>query len=328
VRHFCTLFDRNYLVRGLTLYRSLVQHAGPFQFWALCLDEAAYSTLSDMKLPGVRPVRLEELERSDPELLGAKANRSRVEYFFTLSPAWPRCLLREHPEIDLITYLDADLYFYSSPEPIFRELEGHSVGIHEHRFPEHLRHLDRHGVYNVGFLSFRNDETGRACLDSWRGECLEWCYDRVEDGRFGDQKYLDAWPARFGDAVRVIEHKGAGLAPWNFMNYRISLRAPVPTVDGEPLIFYHFHALKLFSHWVFDPGDRVFGEMTAEVRRWLYPRYVHELKRTTRWVRRTAPEIQMGLASIRTGADNARSIARKLLTRQAMVSLRPSWLHG
>jgi hypothetical protein len=148
----------------------------------------------------------------------------------------------------------------------------------------------------------------------------------VEDGKFGDQKYLDAWPARFPGRVRVIRHPGAGLAPWNFMGHRIELDGPVPRVDGEPLVFYHFHGLKLFSSWVFDPGYLAFGEMPRRLRRWLYPRYVHELKRTTRWVRRTAPETPMGLASIRYGADSVRSIGRKLVEGKAITALRPAWL--
>lgn len=46
-------------------------------------------------------------------------------------------------------------------------------------------------VFNL--FIFRNNQQGRKVLTWWRKACLEWCYNRFEDGRFGDQKYLDDW---------------------------------------------------------------------------------------------------------------------------------------
>ena len=159
--HYCTYFDRNYLTRAMALHRSLVRHSPPFTLWALCLDDEAYAALEVLRLEGVRPVRLTELEAADPELLAVKGSRSTVEYYFTCSPSLPRFLMQQHPDIELITYLDADLFFYSSPQPVFDELGDGSVLIVPHRFPEHLRHLEEFGVYNVGLLTFRNDPPGR-----------------------------------------------------------------------------------------------------------------------------------------------------------------------
>ena len=59
-------------------------------------------------------------------------------------------LLANHPEIDVLTYLDADLYFYSSPEPIFSEFQGASVLIHEHRYSPELKCMEINGKYIPG----------------------------------------------------------------------------------------------------------------------------------------------------------------------------------
>ena len=287
-RHYCTYFDQNYLARGLTLYRSIRRHDGAMVFWVLCLDEATYEFVDRLRLDDLRPVRLSELEASDSELAAVKPTRSRIEYYFTLTPALPLFLLRRHADIGMITYLDADLFFYASPEPVFRELGSGSVLLIGHRFPAHQRHREIHGVYNVGFLAFRNDERGIARLSEWRRQCIEWCYDRVEPGRFADQKYLDTWPQEAG--VHVLTHKGAGLAPWNWTTFRLARSGNDLTVDGEPLIFFHFHGLKIVNRFLFQPSDNGYDVMPWRLRRFLYGGYLRALSDTARWARDRVPE--------------------------------------
>lgn len=292
VYHFCTYFDSNYMAMGLTLYRSLLDHATPFTLWVLCFDDAAYGTLVRLGLENLRPVSLREFEEGDEALLKAKQDRSRVEYYFTCTPSWPLYLLHRFPAIDLITYLDADLMFYSSPEPVYREFGDRSILIVGHRFPTHLRHFEMYGIYNVGLLAFRNDRIGMECLQRWREQCLEWCFDRVEDGKFADQKYLDAWPERF-QGVAVLQHEGAGLGPWNWMNYRLLDLDGRPTVNGLPLIYYHFQGLKFLTRRFFDTGVTVYGRMPKNIRHFLYTRYVESVMATERWVRGTIPSIEL-----------------------------------
>lgn len=276
--HFSTYFDQNYLLRGLALHRSLKRHAGPFRLYVLCLDDVAYDTLVRLAIPELVPIRLSELEELDAGLLAAKETRSRVEYYFTCTAAFQCYLLRRFPAIDMLTYMDADLYFYSSPAPIFEELGSGSILIIGHRFPEHLKHLEIFGRYNVGLLTFRNDERGRICLEWWRERCIEWCYDRLEDGKFGDQKYLDDWTTRF-EGVVELQHKGANVAPWNLAGFRVWERDGTVMINDDPLIFYHFHKMKMVSANLFDSGltDRR-ASLNATVRRRIFAPYLRELR--------------------------------------------------
>src|SRR5437879_2536296 len=117
--HLCTYFDHAYLVYGLALYRSLVRCAGQsFTLHVLCLDDFVFEFLRKVCLPGVRLIRLSDLERVYPALVIARGNRSRIEYYFTLTPVLPCHLLEENPEIELLAYVDSDLYFYSKLDPV------------------------------------------------------------------------------------------------------------------------------------------------------------------------------------------------------------------
>jgi hypothetical protein len=283
--HFCTYFDRKYLTRGLVLYHSLARYCQhPFTLWILCFDSATFQTLEQLHFPEVNLISLDQFEAGDMELLKAKGERSLVEYFWTCTSSLPLFILNKHPEVDLITYLDADLCFYADPMPIYDEMGDGSILIIDHGYPSELTYLAAvAGVYNVGLLAFRRDERGLACLHWWRDRCLEWCFTRFEDGKFGDQKYLDDWPQRFG-GVLILQQKGANLAPWNAIQYIIEWNTGGFTVDGSPLIFYHFHSFKGIARNVVQPTEHCY-RLSALLIEHLYFPYAYALREEERELR-------------------------------------------
>lgn len=310
--YFCTYFDSNYLIKGLTLYRSLLQQSIPFRLWVLCLDDLAYKTLQKLNLREIIPIRLRDFEAGDEELLQAKCNRSLIEYYFTCTPSLPLYVLKNNPDVDIVSYLDADLFFFSNPSAIYEELGDKSVLIIGHRFPSRLKHKEVYGIFNVGFLSFRNDSMGLQCLHWWRDRCLEWCYDRVEDGRFADQRYLDEWPTRF-QKVAVLQHKGAGLALWNIENYTSRVKNSQVTVDTQPLIFFHFHGFKKVKRWLYDSGLVIYGVcIDPLIRRHIYEPYIRELLKTNRWVFRLIGASNISMGSIR-GINHTESVNESII---------------
>src|SRR5947209_6691398 len=147
MRYFCTYFDCHYLVRALALYESLKRHCPDFKIWMLCMDEESHATLVKLKLPEVSLLTLSDLERDDPPLRQAKTNRSLLEYYFTCTPSLPLFILRLEPTVDLITYLDADLFFFSTIEPLFEEMQAKSIAIIAHRFSDAFRKWEWNGKY-------------------------------------------------------------------------------------------------------------------------------------------------------------------------------------
>jgi len=247
MRTYCTYFDRNYVYKAICLIDSLNRHEkNPFQLLAVCLDEISRTIINKLNLPHVTAVPIHLLEERDEPLLEAKKNRSLVEYYFTLTPTIILRLMERY-NLPEITYVDADIYFFSPTDPIFAEFEGYSVMIHEHRFSPRHHHRKIYGRYNVGLLCFRNDERGLHVLKWWRDRCIEWCYAKLENGKYADQLYLDDWTERF-EGVRVLKNIGAGVAPWNHDQYTFHQDEEGRIfVDNLPLIFYHYHALTIIN---------------------------------------------------------------------------------
>ena len=80
MRYYCAYLDKNYLLRGLTLFRSLQKHACEFVLWVLCCDEVSFAALQTLNLSNLQPIRLGEIEKFEPRRAPLKTRRSHVEY--------------------------------------------------------------------------------------------------------------------------------------------------------------------------------------------------------------------------------------------------------
>ena len=244
--YFCTLFDKNYLYKGLTLYYSLIKHCPDFVLWILCLDDTAYETLAKINLKNVKLISLFEFE--DAELLAVKKTRNALEYFWTLSPSLPSFVFNNNPEINSIAYIDSDLFFYADPKPLYDELGSGSVLIMEHKLPEGKKEKEKDvGKYNVGMMLFNNNSEGRKCLEWWRQKCNDWCYNKVEPNRYTDQKYLDYFEEKFKGVV-VSKNNGANLSYWNMKNYRGQIKkiGDKILINDHELIFFHYSGINFY----------------------------------------------------------------------------------
>ena len=233
MEHFVTLFDLLFLPQGLALHQSMERHAGHYTLWILCMDDELHEILSEIKLTNVQLLQLSLLETK--ELKQVKLDRSVGEYCWTTTPFAPKFVFDSDPSVERVTYLDADLWFRKSPVPIFQEFDksGKAVLITDHAYSPEYDLSEKSGQYCVQFTTFTR-EGGETVRKWWEDRCIEWCYARFEDGKFGDQKYLDDWPERFPEQVHVLSNQSWTLAPWNANRF--------PYSNG---IFWHFHELRL-----------------------------------------------------------------------------------
>ena len=259
--HFATCFDANYLSRGMALLESLTERSTiPFRLYILALDEKVNAFFKKSVIENIVIISLDEIELYFPELQNAKTNRSIIEYYFTLSPYLPLYILNQFPKVERITTMDADLYFFNDPNIILNSYASASVLITPHHFSSELKHLEVYGKYNVSFQSFKKDKNGLECLNHWAEQCVEWCYDYLDEpnNRFADQKYLDNWKSQFSN-VEEINLPGAGLAPWNIEAYAYSSHKDKILVDSNPLIYFHFHHLRIFNRYFAISGLEKYG---------------------------------------------------------------------
>ncbi len=271
--NFCTLFDTNYLSRGIALYRSLENTCKDFHLYIFAFDKSSYEILNKLNFEKATIIGLNEFE--DDKLLEVKPTRTKAEYCWTSTSSTILYVLEKY-KVESCTYLDADIFFYASPKPIFDELGNDSILITEHRYTPQYDKSKKSGKYCVQFITFKNDKRGIKALKWWRDRCLEWCYNRYEDGKFGDQLYLDDWTTRF-EGVHVMQNQGGGLAAWNVQQYDFY------TIDdllfckekkfGKEfeVIFYHFHYLRFYKNNIIELGRRYLNE---EVKDYFYKPYI------------------------------------------------------
>jgi len=279
--NFCTLFDSNYLAKGLCMYNSLKKVCEDFHLYIFAFDDKAMTMLTQMKLERVTLISLSEFE--DYELLKIKPSRSKAEYCWTSTSSTILYCLKNY-ELSHCTYIDADLYFYGNPKVLVDEMGDNDVLITDHRYTTQYDQNTKSGKYCVQFMCFKNTKNGLKILNWWRDACIDWCYNRREDGKFGDQKYLDDWITRF-EGVHELQHLGGGVAPWNVQQYKIiegkeGLKGIEMTTNSSfDFVFYHFHHLNnqnfhLFNEFNFGPYL-----ISSSVRKNIYKPYLEELKR-------------------------------------------------
>lgn len=247
--NFCTLFNSNYLTRGMVMYNSLLKHCQEFQLYIFAFDDDCYRFLKEQNHKNITVISLKEFENEN--LLKIKSDRTAAEYCWTCTPSIIHYSIQTF-NLAECTYLDADLCFFSDPAALIEEMGNESVLITDHRYTKQYDQSATSGKYCVQFLTFRNDEDGMTVLNSWKDACIEWCYDRFEDGKFGDQKYLDEWKVKF-KGVHELKNLGGGVAPWNVQQYSFVnemdkiIGTERSTGNKFELVFFHYHGMKFYS---------------------------------------------------------------------------------
>lgn len=288
---FCTLFDSNYIDKGLVLYDSMVRTMPEFKLYAFAFDKKCEDILEKENLKNLIVVSLDEFETED--LLRVKKERTRAEYCWTCSSNSIRYVIQHFNE-PICTYIDADMMFFSNPQIVFDEMkkQGCSTIIVPHRFKtieEEKREHARVGSYCVEFNTFVNDKNGMEALEWWCEQCINWCYYTLPGTTewYGDQKYLNVFPEKFS-GVHICNHYGLGIAPWNIGLVDIAKYVnDIPTVmvkntkEVFPIILYHFESVRFITkHILHAPSNMKSKKLHKDV----YDFYVSEILKKRKYI--------------------------------------------
>ena len=238
---YCTLFDKNYLDKGLVMMESLMHTDSLSMIYVLCMDDKVYECLQKYNNNRVIPVSFDEF--MDEELLNLKKTRSNAEFCWTCTARIIRYVLEKYNE-PVCTYVDADLYFYSNPQVLLDEMKEKNctVQVVPHQFPDTKEGRLQEELYGkncVQFNTFSNEENSLKLLKEWEASCIEEC----SNATVGDQMFTSDWGKY--SFVNVSSNRGAGIASWNIYRYKhVGNKKDVVYDRYEhseyKLVFYHF----------------------------------------------------------------------------------------
>lgn len=326
--NYCTFFDQGYLSQGLALWYSIRRHHPDSALWVLAMDAETASLLRRLSDGGLHIVDLDYLLLADRQLAAVRDERSRAEFAFTVKSCFCRYLLREYASIETLIYLDADLYLFGRPE-----LGGHHFGEHSlllvpHRYPLWQDDSNRYGRFNAGVIGFRNNEIAHGCLNAWRAQCIESCGVDGDGRRYGDQKYLDEWPSRYGNSVRIEGHPGVNLAPWNWVSYSYRITKSEVLVEGVPLLLFHFAQFRwVSSSWV-DSGQLEYGVMPLSIRSTIYGEYIAALLEAESSIRVMRPDYSIPTSGWKRSLGSFRMAVLRIICGQFWLRSGPYLLAG
>lgn len=251
MRHYYTLGDNRYLPQLHTLLDSVRKNfKEDHKFHVLALDQKTHASLSgrtgdflevystdqvneDFELRSLK--HLQPSREAVSNATSSGKDPQHVQYCWALSSCFGNWLMEKYS--CPLTYVDADLMFYSDMDDFFNELGDGSIGLVRHRIP----YLYGSGEYNVGIVHFKSDGPGKSALRRW-SQMMKNPQNSYSlgFGSCGDQKYLEIIQQIYRDDVVIVDENFGHLAPWNVTQHGYEDDRIVWQDRRQKLTYFHF----------------------------------------------------------------------------------------
>lgn len=217
-----TICTKSYRGLAETLKNSFLKFNENFDFYIIYIDDLENENNSLIK---ITDIMYEYISANKFYEMAFKYDLT--EFCTSVKPFIIRNFLEK--KYELVIYLDPDICFYSKFNEILDNSKSIYITPHINTAEEKYSGDDdesnilQYGIYNCGFIGFRNSSVSSNILKWWSQRLLEQCYADSDHGLFTDQKWIDFLPAIVSEKdLMIIHNLGCNLAPWNFYERRIS----------------------------------------------------------------------------------------------------------
>ena len=267
---FFTIIDQNYVLRALTLFRSIDKYLQKDKFYIVCIDLKSYNCLKKFKEERFKLVLLDRIDKKLIQQL--KRNREYNEFCWTLKSILFTYFFREK-SIRWAVYLDSDSMVFASIADYLDD--NYDLMITPHRVKHNYFRLieKRVGKFNAGFLAFKNNVNGNKILSYWKKKCLKSVKNKPTGDIYGDQKYFDEIQSKF-KRVKTQTFSGINMAPWNLCKESGKI-----DYDGKcKIVFFHMQGLKIYNKNIYSIYSSNF-KVSTKAYKCIYKPYILSLKK-------------------------------------------------
>lgn len=249
---FCTSATKNYLAYVRVLFES-IQSLHPEARCMLMLNDTPDGKFD----PADEPYEVMTTDGVQvPNFRHMMGRYALYELATAQKPFWIDHLFKT-TDADTIIYLDPDILVTGRLDAVINRMNetGAALALTPHMMTPlpndglqpsmGLVHLS--GVYNLGFAAFVRRGSYQAILDYWKTSVALSCYSASTGGYFVDQSPMAFVPGMFED-VLIWRDPAYNVAYWNLHERKLDAAGGAYTVNGKPLVFYHFSGYQPAKH--------------------------------------------------------------------------------
>lgn len=244
-----TICSNNYLAQAKALGDSIKKTNPDYSFFIGLVDHLS-SEINYEKEIGHPIILAHEIGIPDFESLWKKFNI--IELNTCVKPFYLEYFTQKYEDLTHLMYFDPDTFVFGDIKDIENELENDKeIILTPHiltpiqldgKSPNEPLFLN-HGLYNLGFIGIKNPKNNTAFFKWWGERTYHSGYDKIAEGLFVDQLWMNFTPIYFGNVV-VSKNYGLNAGPWNLHERFFSKKDSWKVNETTNLVFYHFSNYK------------------------------------------------------------------------------------